>query len=234
MYGSAARAPWLVWLGGAAFVASLALFVYSYFVVFGRPAAPAGRFEPVLLNTLLFGVFAVHHSVLARSAAKAWLARHLPPQLERSLYVWVASALFALVCLLWRPVTGVLHHVEGLASAPHWLVVGVGAWLTATAAGVLDPLELAGIRQARGEAGPPAFRIIGPYRWVRHPIYLGWMLIVFGVPHMTGTRLTFAIVSTAYLLIAIPFEERTLIDVFGDTYRAYRRQVRWRVLPGLW
>ena len=234
MYGSAARAPWLVWLGGAAFVASLGLFVYCYFVVFGRTAGSERVLQPVLLNTFLFSVFAMHHSVLARASAKRRLVTVVPVQLERSFYVWVSSALFALVCLGWQPVDGLVYARTGWPALPHWMAVIAGAVITWRAAAVLDPLELAGIRQAGGDDRTPAFTVVGPYCWVRHPIYLGWMLIVFGVPVMTGTRLTFAIVSSAYLMVAIPFEERSLADAFGDTYRDYRRRVRWRVLPGRW
>jgi protein-S-isoprenylcysteine O-methyltransferase Ste14 len=224
----------LVWLGGAAFAASLGLFVYSYFVVFGRPAASGRVLQPVLLNTLLFSGFALHHSVLARTSVKRRLAMIVPLRLERSLYVWVSSALFALVCLGWQPVPGMVYARGGWSALPHWVAVIAGGVLTWRAAAVLDPLELAGIRQARGDDRAPAFRLVGPYRWVRHPIYLGWMLIVFGVPEMTRTRLTFAVLSSAYLLIAIPFEERSLERDFGETYRAYRRAVPWRVMPLVW
>ena len=99
---------------------------------------------------------------------------------------------------------------------------------------MLDPLELAGIRQAAGDTRAVAFKIVGPYHVVRHPIYLGWLLIVFGVPEMTWTRFEFAVVSSAYLVIAIPFEERSLVDTYGETYRAYQRDVRWRLVPGVW
>lgn len=234
MYGSAARAPWLVWLGGAAFVASLGLFVFSYFVVFGRAAASGRVLQPVLLNTLLFSAFAMHHSVLARASVKRRLVTVVPARLERSVYVWASSALFALVCLGWQPVDGVVYTRAGWWSLPHWLAIAAGGLLTWRAAAVLDPFELAGIRQAAGDNRAGEFRVVGPYRWMRHPIYLGWMLIVFGVPEMTGTRLTFAIVSSAYLVIAIPFEERSLTAAFGETYRTYQRRVRWRVLPGIW
>ena len=79
-----------------------------------------------------------------------------------------------------------------------------------------------------------SFRVVGPYHWVRHPIYLGWLLIVFGVPHMTATRLTFAVISSVYLVVAIPFEERSLVEIFGDEYRRYQQVVRWRLIPGVW
>ena len=74
----------------------------------------------------------------------------------------------------------------------------------------------------------------GAYRWVRHPIYFGWVLMVFGAPVMTTSRLVFASVSTAYLVIAIPFEERSLAEEFGAAYKDYQRRVRWRLVPGLW
>ncbi len=71
----------------------------------------------------------------------------------------------------------------------------------------------------------------GPYRWVRHPLYLGWALAVFGAAHMTGSRLLFAAISTAYLVLAVPFEERSLLRAFGDAYAQYQRAVPWRILP---
>ena len=109
-----------------------------------------------------------------------------------------------------------------------------GVWLTLRSAGVIDPLELAGIRQVLGTVRPPTFKVFGPYHLVRHPIYLGWALMTFGTPRMTGTRLSFAVISTAYLMLAIPFEERSLVEGFGDEYRAYQRTVRWRMIPGMY
>ena len=234
MHAPPARAPRVAWAGGALFVVSLAVFLYSYVVTFGRPAG-AGRVAwPVVIDAALFTAFALHHSVLARSGAKRWLTRHLPAALERTAYVWVASLLFLAVCLAWQPVPGVFYRQTGIAALLHWLVVLAGAWLTARAAAVLDPLDLAGIRQAAGQTSQPEFRVVGPYRWLRHPIYLGWFLVVFGVPYMTATRFVFAVVSTIYLIVAIPFEERSLVEAFGDEYRHYQRQVRWKLVPGMW
>ena len=107
-------------------------------------------------------------------------------------------------------------------------------WLTLRSASVIDALELAGIRQVIGELRPPLFTMTGPYRLVRHPIYFGWVLITFCTPLMTGTRLSFAIISTAYLMVAVPFEERSLVDTLGDEYREYQRRVRWRMIPGVY
>lgn len=234
MTASSPLARLMAWLGGAIFVASLAFFAWCYFLRFGDVPADGPVAAPVLFDLTLFTAFAVHHSALARSGAKRWLIRHLPARLERSSYVWVASVLFLGVCALWVPVPGVAYHHIGLAAVPHWLAVTLGGWLTIRSAGVIDPLELAGIRQVQGDAPAPRFRVVGHYHLVRHPIYLGWLLLVFGVPHMTGTRLVFAVISSAYLIVAIPFEERSLIDAFGDDYRRYRQAVRWRLIPGLW
>ena len=146
----------------------------------------------------------------------------------RSFYVWIASALLLVVVVLWQPVGGDLYAVAG------WRRIGLlalqlaGVWLIARSVAQIDPLELAGIRPA---ARREALQIAGPYRLVRHPLYLGWILIVFGAAQMTGDRFAFAAISTAYLLVAIPWEERSLRRAFGAAYAEYERIVRWRVLP---
>lgn len=225
----------VAWVGGALFVTALAWCFGGY--LFGMSAAPAAAsraLTPFVINAVLFTIFAMHHSVLARTAVKRRVVLVVPPYLERSLYVWVASLLLIAVMTLWQPLPGTGYRHEGLAALPHWLLVSAGFWITARAAGIIDPLELAGIRQALGTSKATAFRVIGPYHLVRHPIYLGWMLIMFGVPVMTATRLEFAIVSSLYLVLAVPFEERALVAEFGDTYREYQRRTRWRIVPGIW
>jgi len=109
----------------------------------------------------------------------------------------------------------------------------LGVWMIARAVAKIDPLELAGIRPpARADpAAGEALQMTGPYRWVRHPLYTGWLLALFGAASMTASRLTFAIVTTIYLIIAIPWEERSLERSFGDAYARYRATVRWRVVP---
>jgi protein-S-isoprenylcysteine O-methyltransferase Ste14 len=104
-----------------------------------------------------------------------------------------------------------------------------GLVLTALGTRAIDPLELAGIRAPA--ARPSDLQVRGAYRLVRHPLYLGWLLMVFAPPHMTGDRLTFAIVTSTYLLIAIPWEEQSLERTFGTAYRDYKSRVRWRVVP---
>jgi protein-S-isoprenylcysteine O-methyltransferase Ste14 len=147
------------------------------------------------------------------------------------------------VCALWRPLPGVAWDVRGGAG---WLLRATqifGVWLSLRSAAVLDIWDLAGVRQARSSADdqlPAApdiaapsgeFRTEGPYGWVRHPIYLGWFFLVFATPNMTMTRLLFAAISSAYILVAIPLEERSLLRTSGGGYERYRRQVRWKLVP---
>jgi protein-S-isoprenylcysteine O-methyltransferase Ste14 len=238
----------VAWTGGATFVGALAAGAWWFVVELGRPVPGTPAAGPIAWNTALFVLFAAHHSVMARSGAKRWLARHLPAPLERACYVWVASLLFLALCAAWQPVPGFAWRWPHPAGT--WTARGIqvaGLLLTLQAARMLDGLDLAGIRQATGRPTVPprasidgavpgmdAITARGPYGLVRHPIYLGWVLMVFAVPSMTAGRLLFALVSTAYLAIAIPWEERSLVEEFGESYRAYQRTVRWRLVPGVY
>jgi protein-S-isoprenylcysteine O-methyltransferase Ste14 len=228
----------MAWLGGLIFVVALVYGGLSYAVRYGRVALealePAALAGALAANVALFGTFAAHHSIMARSGAKRWLGRRVPPALERTLYVWIGSVLFLVTCAWWQEIPVLLYRADGSWQLPFRAVQLAGMWLTLRAAGAIDPLDLAGIRQAQGHAASPLFRIVGPYHIVRHPIYLGWVLMTFGAPAMTGTRLSFAAISTAYLIAAVPFEERSLVETFGDEYRAYQARVRWRMLPGFY
>ncbi len=222
------------WTGGALFAFSLGYFVYAYGWRMGRlpsSAPPEGPTAAITIDFLLFTVFAGHHSVMARTGAKRWLARHLPPSLERSVYVWISSVLLIATCAGWQDLPALVYRAGPPASWALRLVQLAGVALTLGGARVLDPLELAGIRQLVGGSPTSPFKVVGPYTWVRHPIYLGWMLMVFGAPVMTETRLLFAVISSLYLVVAIPWEERSLVESFGDQYREYQQRVRWRVLP---
>lgn len=229
----------LAWLGALLFATSLLVFLYAYFVTFGRAAPPGSASWNVLTNVALFTLFALHHSVLARSRAKALIGRLVSPELERTLYVWTASLLLMAVCLLWRPLPGDVYRIAGpLAFAGYGIQIA-GLVLTARSSSSLGVLDLAGVRAVldAGDARTAprgALQTSGLYSFVRHPLYFAWVLLVFGAPHMTLTRFVFAAVSTLYLALAIPFEERGLIGVFGEDYRRYRRKVRWRMLPGVY
>jgi protein-S-isoprenylcysteine O-methyltransferase Ste14 len=225
----------IAWLGGIAFLGSLSYLVYFYAIVLASPAGDAARAgSHGLTDAALFTAFALHHSVFARAGIKRRLTRLLPASLERSAYVWLSSLLLVAVCALWQPVPGMVYEADGGWRVVLYGVQGLGAVLTLRGASVIDPLELAGIRQATRMTSHDALRVVGPFRVVRHPIYLGWMLLVFGAPTLTVNRLLFAAISSAYLILAIPWEERSLVEAHGDQYRAYQHSVRWRVIPGLW
>jgi protein-S-isoprenylcysteine O-methyltransferase Ste14 len=166
--------------------------------------------------------------VFAREHVKAVVARVVPERLLRSFYVWIASVLLILVCVLWVPAGADLYRTRGWLAIVHAGVQLYGVWLIAQAVRGIDPLELAGIR-GESERGP--LQVRGPYAFVRHPLYFGWVLAVLGPAHMTGDRLVFGTVTTLYLLIAIPWEEQSLLRSFGDDYARYRRAVRWRIVP---
>jgi methanethiol S-methyltransferase len=218
--------PAFRWLGGALFVGALAFCGYSYVAVWERSAPFDGSAIP--LNAALFTAFAAHHSVFAREAVKRWLLNLVPAQLLKSLYVWTASLLLILMCALWQPVGGDVYHVHGWRALAHAVVQLGGMLMIASAVRAIDALDLAGIRS---HVTDEALQIRGPYRLVRHPLYLGWFVATFGAAHMTGDRLLFAGISAFYLILAVPFEERSLGRSFGDQYARYCQLVRWRIVP---
>lgn len=232
------------------FVASLSYLLVFFLIVLGRPVAPGPWRGAVAFDVLLFSIFALHHSLMPREGAKGWFARHAAAELERSAYVWIASVLLFVVCSWWQPVPGTIYSITG---AWRWVLYAVqlgGILLVVRASARLDVLELAGIRQVQragrvrraqpaaiglmpSPADSASLQLRGPYTIVRHPIYLGWVVLVFCTPHMTANRLTFAVVSVVYLVIGTLFEERSLVNAFGESYREYQRRVRWRIVPGV-
>ena len=182
----------------------------------------------IAIDAVLFTAFAAHHSVFARDPVKRWLTRVVPERLLRSVYVWLASLLLIGVCAAWQPVGGEIYRVRGWQALALAAVQVAGVLIIASAVRAIDALELAGIRP---HTAADSLQFRGPYRWVRHPLYLGWLLATFGPAHMTGDRLVFAGISLFYLVIAVPFEERSLIGTFGEPYLRYRELVRWRIVP---
>ncbi len=242
----------VAWCGTLLFVAALGVWAYQYAVTFSRATSSTSNAVAVMWNGGLFTVFALHHSIFARTPVRSWIAR-LAPDLERSIYVWIASVLFLAVCLLWQPVEGMAWEVPGAARWILWSLQAAGVALTLRGAAVLDVRALAGLTPrgpdkvratepgatpvARTLSGPRTesspFKTAGPYGWVRHPIYSGWFLMVLAATPMTMTRLVFALVSCAYLVVAIPFEEGTLRRTSAGAYDAYMTRVRWKLIPGI-
>jgi hypothetical protein len=231
-------------LGALLFFLSLAYFLFAYLTTFGEIADGGSLARAVTWNGVLFTIFALHHSIFARTGVRDWVARTAPAVLERSIYVVVASLLFMAVIAMWQPVPGLAWRVDGAALWLFRFIQTAGIWLTIQSAAALDIRELSGLRPQASGLGPDTglsrearglgpFKTKGPYGWVRHPIYTGWFLFVWGALPMTNTRLTFAAISCAYLLIAIPFEERSMRALPGGNYDQYATSVRWRLLPGV-
>ena len=194
--------------------------------------APVPLVEALVVNLLLLGLFAVQHSVMARRSFKRWLTRIVPEPVERSTFVLAATAALALLLWQWRPIAEpIIWSVQDPAAALtlqalFWL--GWAMLLISTF--LINHFELFGLRQvyARLTGRPlpePQFRTPGFYRYVRHPIYVGFLLGFWAAPVMTAGHLLFAIATTGYILIGIWFEERDLIAQFGERYRAYRGEV---------
>ena len=187
--------------------------------------------EALIVNMLLMALFAIQHSVMARPQFKAWWTQFVPKPVERSTYVLFATILLALLCWQWRPIPAVVWHVDDPVIAG--VLTGVsllGFLLVLGSSFLINHFELFGLHQVAnnltGRAMPaPRFRTPLFYGFVRHPIYLGFVIAFWAAPTMTLGHLLFAGVTTAYIVIAIQFEERDLIDIFGDEYRRYKRRV---------
>ncbi len=222
------------WSGALVFLLSLLSFAWVYGIRLRREPIPVDGSTAVdaTINVVLFTIFALHHSIMARTGAKASLTRIVPADLERSVYVWIASLLFLATCWMWRPLPGVTWQTRGPGLALYAVQL-FGVALTLAAARVVGVWELAGLQQP-DHSRPIEFRADGPFAIVRHPIYLGWVLMVFATPVMTTSQLLFAAVSTLYLIAAIPLEERSLLEAFPETYGAYQKQMRWRLIPYIW
>jgi len=192
-------------------------------------ASPASA---VLVDLALIALFGLQHSVMARPGFKRAWTRAVPKELERSCYVLIASVVLALLMWQWRPIpTPVLWHASaGWSIALGWSVMGFGVVVLLWATFLIDHFELLGLRQGwstlRGrELREPAFVTPYLYKIVRHPQYLGWLLIFWGTPTMSAGHLLFAIGMSGYILVAIRFEERDLVKHIGERYQRYREQV---------
>lgn len=228
--------------GVAAYLVFLATFLYAIAFVggFAVPRRLDGPLEgslveALVVDTLLLTIFAVQHSVMARRWFKEWWTTFVPWTIERSTYVLCASLALILLFWQWRPIGVPIWTIEHpLARAVLWSLFA-GGWLTVLVTTFLiNHFDLFGLRQVWlplvGRAYTPvSFRTPLPYRYMRHPLYFGFLLAFWMTPTMTLAHLVFAVATTAYILVAIQFEERDLVAAHGDAYERYRR-----VVPMIW
>lgn len=193
---------------------------------------PRVDFTTGLLTDLgLLALFAVQHSLMARPFFKRWLTRFIPEAAERSTYVLMSSVALILMFVFWQPLGGVIWDVQDPnGRVALWSLFAFGWLLVLVATFLINHFDLFGLRQIWLELVGRRYTALkfgtpGPYKLVRHPLYLGWFFAFWATPTMTGTHLLFAIMTTAYILVAIQFEEHDLVDSLGDDYRRYRERV---------
>jgi len=224
--------------GAVAYLVFLVTFLYAVAFIGNLPVPKtidSGEAGPlvtaIIVDVLLLGLFAVQHSVMARPWFKRAWTRLVPKPVERATYVLLASIVLLVLYWQWQPIPATIWSVTDPAGVAVLNVVFWSGWaLALTSTFLINHFELFGLHQVwarvRGHVLPaPKFRTPSLYRWVRHPLYLGFILSFWATPEMSGGRLLFALTTTAYILIAIQFEEHDLIATFGDQYRRYRAQV---------
>ena len=193
--------------------------------------AKSSAFSALVVNLALMSLFAVQHSVMARKSFKQWWTQFIPRPVERSTYVLFASLTLLLLFWQWRPMPAVVWHIEEPEMAATIATLSFGGWvLVFTSSFLINHFELFGLHQVAnnltGRQMPaPIFRTPLLYNFVRHPIYLGFIIAFWATPVMTVGHMLFAAVTTAYIFVGILLEERDLIDMFGDEYRRYRQRV---------
>lgn len=187
--------------------------------------------QALVINLLLLTLFALQHSIMARPAFKHRWTRIIPAAAERSTYTLFSSLALIVLFVYWQPLGGMVWQVDNpVGEAALWIGFGFGWSLVLISTFLINHFDLFGLRQVwlyfRGrDYTPLRFATPGPYRFIRHPLYLGWFFAFWCIPTMTVTHLLFAIVTTTYILVAIRWEERDLITALGEDYRAYRRAV---------
>jgi protein-S-isoprenylcysteine O-methyltransferase Ste14 len=204
----------------------------------GAPSRALG--EALAIDVALLSLFALQHSGMARPAFKRWWTRIVPEAAERSTYVLVSSLLLVALFAWWQPIGGAVWETHGWARGVVLALYGLGWAVLFYSTCLIDHFDLFGLRQVWRRMGDapyqaPKFYTPSLYKLVRHPLYVGWLMIFWAAPTMTAAHLLFALMTTAYILVAIQLEERDLIKAFPSEYPAYRsrtpmlfpRLIRW-------
>jgi protein-S-isoprenylcysteine O-methyltransferase Ste14 len=210
----------------------LAAFLGNVFAVGGMDSPATDHVVPALLiDALLVAVFSLQHSIMARPQFKKWWTKFVPEPMERSSYVMFSNLALILLFWQWRPVGGVIWDLQDPVGRVifHGLS-GVGFLIVLVTTFLINHFDLFGLRQVwlylRGKPYTAlTFTKPGPYKVIRHPMYVGWITAFWATPTMTIAHLVFAVGMTIYILVAIWFEERDLVEFHGEAYAEYRKTV---------
>lgn len=221
-----------------AYAIFFATFLYLIAFVGNLPFAPVtvdrgpggSLAAALIINVALIALFGLQHSVMARQGFKNVWTRIIPKQAERSVYVLTASAALIVLFAFWRPIPGSLWNVEGAGELLLWGLFALGWLIVLLSTFLINHFELFGLQQAwlhsRGrKAAPPQFRQPLFYKLVRHPLYTGFFIAFWATPVMSYGHLLLALGMSAYMLVAIGYEERDLVGLFGKDYEDYRQRV---------
>ena len=193
------------------------------------PSAPLT--VALAINVALIALWSVQHTVMARPGFKAVWTKVVPKSVERSTYVLISSLILILIYWAWRPIDGVIWQMDAAwAQNIMWAVFFGGFLLVLLSTFIIDHFDLFGLRQVwinfrQRPYTNPEFKVTFFYRFVRHPLYVGWIMSFWGTPRMTAGHLLFAVGMTAYILIAIRYEERDLVKFIGEDYERYQEKV---------
>ena len=224
--------------GVACYVLFLGTFLYAIGFVANRwvpksiDSGPGVALVPgLLINTALLLLFAVQHSVMARPWFKRWWTRFVPAPIERSTFVLFSSLALIVLYWQWRALPAAIWSLDGPAALAMEILFWTGWGIVLISTFMISHFHLFGLTQVHHhlfgkKVADPEFKVAGFYRMVRHPIMLGFFTAFWSTPRMTAGHLLFAAATTGYILVALQFEEHDLVQMFGEKYRQYRREVR--------